>query len=181
MAQTQKTVHKFSEQKHRNSQSELVDHGFDWYANAQQHVLEQERKARGAGHQYRERRLPEQYVATTAEFRYYQALSWARDGLQQQFTEDEFACMVSIANTVAWDWVDSPDLGRLLKPLEAGSADDSRLTKSEQKSLAKRLRKLQYMEAAALIDLCEVLTMQGDPASFTDALIPLGFELKPND
>lgn len=169
------TVHKFSEQKHPNAQSELADHGFGWYADAQRNVLEQERKAR-AGHQH-----PVQYIATKAEFRYYQTLSWARDGLQNQFTEDEFACMVSIANTVVWDWVDGPDLGRLLKPLEAGSADDSRLTKCEQKSLAKRLRKLQYMEAAALIDLCEVLSLHGDSTPFADALIPLGFELKTND
>jgi hypothetical protein len=174
-------VHSASHMEHVNALSEPVHHSFAWYADAKRHVLEQERKARGTGRQCGERHLPEQYIATNAEFRYYQALSWARDGLQHQFTEDEFACMVSIANTVAWDWVDGPDLGRLLKPLEAGSADEGRLTNSEQKSLAKRLRKLQHMEAAALIDLCEVLSLQGDSASFAAALIPLGFELKAND
>lgn len=169
-------VHSASHMEHVNALSEPVHHSFGWYTDAQQHVLEQERKARGAGHQH-----TEQYVATNAEFRYYQALSWARDGLQHQFTEDEFACMVSVANTVAWDWVDSPDLGRLLKPLESGSAVDSRLTKSEQKSLARRLKQLHHMEAVALIDLCEVLSLHGDSTPFADALIPLGFELKTND
>lgn len=169
-------VHSASHMEHVNALSEPVHHSFGWYADAQQHVLEQERKARGAGHQH-----TEQYVATNAEFRYYQALSWARDGLQHQFTEDEFACMVSIANTVAWDWVDSPDLGRLVKVLETGSANDGGLTPRQQKALARRLEQLNYMEAAALIDLCEVLSLEGESGSFTDALIPLGFELKTHD
>lgn len=173
MDQTQKTVHSY--QNRSNSPSELVDHGFGWYADAQRNVLEQERKAR-AGHHH-----PVEYIATKAEFRYYQALSWARDSLQHKFTQDEFACMVGIANTSAWEWFDGPDLGRLVKVLETGSANDGGLSPMQQKALARRLEQLNYMEAAALIDLCEVLSLEGDSGSFTDALIPLGFELKTHD
>lgn len=173
MYQAQNTVH--SDQNHSNSPSEPADHGFGWYADAQRHVLEQERKAR-AGHQH-----PEQYIATKAEFRYYQALSWARDGMQQKFTKDEFACMVGIANTSEWEWFDGPCIGRVVGVLETGSADDRYLTPHQQKALARRLSELHLVEAAALIDICEVLSLQRDPDSFEDALIPLGFELKTND
>ena len=57
-------VHSASHMEHVNALSEPVHHSFGWYADAQQHVLEQERKARGAGHQH-----TEQYVATNAEDR----------------------------------------------------------------------------------------------------------------